>query len=253
MACGKILGGKYNQNKVYYNQGSQVLYVRLENGKKAKLTARNIKLYKKRQDLSKSDISVYAVQWVDGKRSIVSIPQEWDDVFIESCESIEDNASDEKISTADHTTKNKMPAIFATILFFIVVGIIVTFINNILNSDIDQIDRVDFKNLHESKWEMWDGNEENMPNTNVPIYVVEAVGNANYGYGNIRGIAQNRTLDNFDYIQITFGLYNSNNAKIGTCLTNMSNLSAGETWQFDAYCPAWTEGGNYRVDDVNYF
>lgn len=102
-------------------------------------------------------------------------------------------------------------------------------------------------------WAAWDGTSENMPNTKVPVYVTEATGNTQLGIGHIKGIARNRTTANFNYIQITFGMYDGAGNKVATCLTNLAGLGIGEDWSFDATCTPWPKDGSYKIDKVSYY
>ncbi len=99
-------------------------------------------------------------------------------------------------------------------------------------------------------WARWDG-ESDPPNAKVIIYVDHST-DMGYGYGRIVGLAFNRMDKAISYIQISFGLYNDSGSKVGTCLDNMTNLGAGESWQFDAYCSNWT-GGTYKIENVTYW
>lgn len=99
-------------------------------------------------------------------------------------------------------------------------------------------------------WAQWDG-EGDPPNAKVIIYVDHST-DMGYGYGRIVGLAFNRMDKAINYIQISFGLYNNSGSKVGTCLDNMTNLGAGESWQFDAYCSNWT-GGTYKIENVTYW
>ncbi len=105
-----------------------------------------------------------------------------------------------------------------------------------------------------AKWAQWESDEDEIPNANVLVRVMEAIGDTSYGgSGHIRGGVINNTTSDFSYVQITFGLYSEAGAKFGTCLANMANLGARQIWEFDAYCPAWRSSMTYRIDDVTYW
>lgn len=104
------------------------------------------------------------------------------------------------------------------------------------------------------KWARWDNDEDEVPNADVLVRVLEASGSTSYGSsGHIRGGAINNTTKDFSYIQITFGLYSEAGAKFASCLANISSLGSHEIWEFDAYCPEWRSTTKYKVEEVSYF
>ena len=50
----------------------------------------------------------------------------------------------------------------------------------------------------------------------------------------IVGVVQNNTDQDFDYIQITFTLYDINDNVVGSAFANANNIEQGQTWKFDA-------------------
>jgi hypothetical protein len=50
----------------------------------------------------------------------------------------------------------------------------------------------------------------------------------------IVGVVQNNTNQDFDYIQITFTLYDANDNVVGSAFANANNVKQGQTWKFDA-------------------
>ena len=48
------------------------------------------------------------------------------------------------------------------------------------------------------------------------------------------GVVKNNTNKDYDYIQITFTLYDVDGNVVGTALANAKNLKAGGTWKFEA-------------------
>ena len=51
---------------------------------------------------------------------------------------------------------------------------------------------------------------------------------------NITGILKNNTNKDFDYVQLSFSLFDANGNVVDTAFTNISNLKAGRTWKFEA-------------------
>lgn len=57
------------------------------------------------------------------------------------------------------------------------------------------------------------------------------------GYGisyTIEGSIKNNTNKQYSYVQVTFNLYDSEGAQIGTALANINNLEANGLWKFKA-------------------
>lgn len=58
---------------------------------------------------------------------------------------------------------------------------------------------------------------------------------ASYDFANyITGIVQNNTDKDYDYLQISFTLYDEQGNVIDTAFTNVNNIKAGGTWKFEA-------------------
>ena len=57
-------------------------------------------------------------------------------------------------------------------------------------------------------------------------------------YGNVKitGKVRNNSSKEYGYAQISFNLYDRENAQIGTALANVSNLEANGVWKFEAMC-----------------
>lgn len=103
-------------------------------------------------------------------------------------------------------------------------------------------------------WATWDGEGEP-----PEAYIVVTTGDvarqqyATY-FGNIAGVAYNRTGKNLSYIQITYGIYSESGAKLGSCLANENNIPAGTPWQFSALCTNLPDSAfRYRVEEVSYW
>lgn len=50
----------------------------------------------------------------------------------------------------------------------------------------------------------------------------------------IEGSILNNTNKTYNYVQVTFNLYDSDNAQIGTAVANINNLEPNGTWKFKA-------------------
>lgn len=48
------------------------------------------------------------------------------------------------------------------------------------------------------------------------------------------GVAKNVTSRNFSYVSLEFSVYDSSGNNIGTAWANINNLSAGDTWRYEA-------------------
>lgn len=55
-----------------------------------------------------------------------------------------------------------------------------------------------------------------------------------YGNRYIVGVVRNNTDKEYKYAHISFSVYDSNEAQIGTAWANISNLEAGGVWKFEA-------------------
>lgn len=243
----EVIGGIFSGRKIYRNTHRKYLYMDDPDGQ-IRFSPKNVEKYQLKDDMSNKKTLVYIVRWKNGHKSLVRIPKEYSEDFVHGCEF----GPLSKEEGRNNSAKGIFVFIFIIALFLIPILLISSSKNSEghaspLSDDQETVQQV------ECKWATWDGTAENMPPAYVPVYVTSAEGNPTYGYGNIQGIARNRTTKRFSYIQITFALKNSNGAKIGTCLTNLAGLSVGEDWQFNAYCPQWTSGGTYEIQDVTYY
>jgi len=67
----------------------------------------------------------------------------------------------------------------------------------------------------------------------------------------IEGKVKNNTKRNYNYVQISFGIYDEQGNKAGTAFANVSNLGAGETWKFKAMILCTLDSSyTYRLDDL---
>lgn len=110
------------------------------------------------------------------------------------------------------------------------------------------------ESIRPKKWATWDG-EGDPPHANVVVVSGDAVRNEHLpDMGNIYGYAYNRTDKNLSYIQVTYGVYDTNHNKLSSCLANETNISADSGWKFKAICTNLpTTQFIYRVDEVNYW
>ena len=54
-------------------------------------------------------------------------------------------------------------------------------------------------------------------------------------FGNIiTGVVKNNTNKTYDYLQISFTLYDANDNVVDTAFTNINNVKPGQTWKFEA-------------------
>lgn len=50
----------------------------------------------------------------------------------------------------------------------------------------------------------------------------------------ITGVVKNNTNKTYDYLQISFTLYDANDNVVDTAFTNVNNIKPGQTWKFEA-------------------
>ena len=63
-----------------------------------------------------------------------------------------------------------------------------------------------------------------------------------FGYSvTITGTLKNGTKKKYDYVSITYTLYDAEGNNLGTALDNMNYLDAGETWKFTAKTIGWVD------------
>ena len=48
------------------------------------------------------------------------------------------------------------------------------------------------------------------------------------------GVLKNNSNKDFDYVQLSFSLFDANGNVVDTAFTNVTNLKAGRTWKFEA-------------------
>lgn len=249
MENGRVVRGEYEGFPIIFEQRRRVICIKLESGRVA-FIHRNVIAYKRSSDLSQNKRDVYIVKWANGKKSVISIPADWREAFISGCETGEELQKTSKTNTGASFGKRFLSGLCSFFIVAMVVMIICGALQDKSNGSIEHLANSDQTFIE--PWGYWDGTSEGMPEAYVPVYVIEARGNG-IGGGNIRGIARNRSTSKINYLQISFGLY-SGETKVGTCFTNIADLSIGEDWQFNAYCSTWPrENPLYKIDDVNYW
>lgn len=94
---------------------------------------------------------------------------------------------------------------------------------------------------------------ENPPEEKANFYIIrDDVERSGYGFGHIIGRIYNN-YQRVSYLSITFGIYNQNDVKIGTCMDNIAGLDLGQTWSYDAYCSNLPDNLIYKIEDVTYY
>lgn len=77
-------------------------------------------------------------------------------------------------------------------------------------------------------------NDNDMIKTTEEFTLVDSQGTYDgYGYY-VTGTIVNNTNKQYTYVQVTFNLYDSSGAQVGTALDNINYLEANGTWKFSA-------------------
>ena len=77
-------------------------------------------------------------------------------------------------------------------------------------------------------------NDNEMIETTEEFTLVDSQGTYDgYGYY-VTGTIVNNTNKQYTYVQVTFNLYDSSGAQVGTALDNINYLEANGTWKFSA-------------------
>lgn len=66
----------------------------------------------------------------------------------------------------------------------------------------------------------------------------------------IRGTAENFSETDYNYVQLTFEIYDSSGAKIADGLANTSGLSSGQRWRFEALATSAEDADSYSLADI---
>lgn len=73
---------------------------------------------------------------------------------------------------------------------------------------------------------------------------------ASYEFGSyIVGVVKNNTDKDYDYLQISFTLYDEQGNVIDTAFTNANNIKAGGTWKFEAMFFA-EDVASWELDEI---
>lgn len=260
MAIGKVIGGKYAGCTIHQDDDIGTLYVKLKTGKKSRLTARNIAKYRKRPDLAKPGVAAYAVQWVDGQRSVLYINKDWDDAFIESCETIPasptKNITDSAELTSTHPQRLSSILLIA-IIFFVITVLVVGFVNSLFPNGLAENNDSSYES--HGTWAQWDRSSgAKKPEADVLMIPDQAAGFTEENWGLIGGTAYNNSNKTYQHLEVIYGLYykdlNGERIKLTTCTfsVNDANFKPDEDFDFSAYCDKWTNDTVYVLESVGF-
>ena len=91
-------------------------------------------------------------------------------------------------------------------------------------------------------------NDNEMIETTEEFTLVDSQGTYDgYGYY-VTGTIVNNTNKQYTYVQVTFNLYDSSGAQIGTALDNINYLEANGTWKFSAIGIA--DAASYKLAEI---
>lgn len=102
----------------------------------------------------------------------------------------------------------------------------------------------DGRNYDEQYPDAWAYNE----NQGLVLYDVSA--EADEYTLTITGEVVNVGDEDYDYIQLNFGLFNDREQKVGTAFANISNLAAGQTWRFEAFGSPSERAATFRLEEI---
>ena len=66
----------------------------------------------------------------------------------------------------------------------------------------------------------------------------------------IEGEIKNNTDRTYSYVQVTFNLYDSNGAQLGTAVDNINNLEANGTWKYKAMGFVSEKVSSYKLVEI---
>ncbi|MDL0140450.1 FxLYD domain-containing protein, partial [Halobacterium salinarum] len=66
----------------------------------------------------------------------------------------------------------------------------------------------------------------------------------------IRGTAENFSDTDYEYVQLSFGVYDETDAKIADALANTSGLTSGQRWRFEALAASAENVSSYALTDI---
>ena len=78
-------------------------------------------------------------------------------------------------------------------------------------------------------------NSETISEAKKPnLELIESVASKDSFTTTIAGTIKNNTNRKYDYVQVSFSLYDASGAQIGTAFANLNSLEPGGTWRFEA-------------------
>lgn len=81
------------------------------------------------------------------------------------------------------------------------------------------------------------------------LELVDFSGTTNDYGTTITGRIRNNTGHHYDYVQVTFNLYDSSNARVGTAMDNLNSLASGEVWKFKAF--GASRSVTFKLDSIS--
>ena len=66
----------------------------------------------------------------------------------------------------------------------------------------------------------------------------------------IQGEIKNNTDKNYSYVQVTFNLYDSNGAQLGTAVDNINNLEPNSVWRYKAIGLVTEKVDSYKLVEI---
>jgi hypothetical protein len=66
----------------------------------------------------------------------------------------------------------------------------------------------------------------------------------------IRGTARNESGDDYEYVQVTWSVYDGSDTKIADALDNTSGLEAGQSWRYEALATSADDVESYEIQDI---
>lgn len=67
----------------------------------------------------------------------------------------------------------------------------------------------------------------------------------------IEGNLMNNSDKNFNYVEVTYTIYDEHQNTLGTCTDNNNGLEANGTWKFKIICPNYENASSYKLTKVN--
>lgn len=247
--AGRVISGAYTNYAVFCD--SEKMYVFLKRGNSiVRLVPETVVSYAVSHHSAFAGRKIYCIEWQDGRKSMIGIPESWEPYLASGCEigALDDRTVRENKKSQSLSRITKI--VVCGILLSIFLMFIASYAHNYSTSENTTISTKE-KRL---KWAVWDDpeNPDTIPNADI-VVVQDGTENKGYGYGTIYGRLLNRTGSRLSYVQISFDLYSEGGVKVGSCLDNINGLEHGETWGFSAYCGNYPESGTYKIDSVTYW